>query len=177
MWKFVLHTKVVFAKMLGKVLDPGFKGYAAPTCEIKCKKPFPKPERFPVAKPEGNLKGREKSQGRGDGFPNTSRVLVENGHSIIINLSIVSVKINPSLLMMKEWEIHPPRLKSWGGGFSSTIEISQYLPRFVGAWIQYLPCLGGLQKHCHPSINSICDSCGVFNTLLYFHISALIWRL
>ena len=33
------------------------------------------PRDFPRAKPEGNL------EGGGDGFPNTSRVLVEYGHS------------------------------------------------------------------------------------------------
>ena len=56
--------------------------------------------------------------GRGDGFPNTSRVFVEHGHYLVINFStgsgsgnpslwagsllqgrIDSVKINPSLLM------------------------------------------------------------------------------
>ena len=61
---------------------------------------------------EGNL------EGGGDGFPNTSRVLVEYGHSLSINFStgntgiqeilpcgqgrIDSVKINPSLLMMRD---------------------------------------------------------------------------
>ena len=58
-----------------------------------------------------------------DGFPNTSLVLVEYGHSLIINLSTGSgvqsvdqeilpreqeriVKINPSLLMMRECRVH-----------------------------------------------------------------------
>ena len=68
------------------------------------------PRDFPRAKPEVNL------EGRGDGFPNTSRVLVEYRHSLgIIFLHVVdqeilpcgqgridSVKINPSLLMMRE---------------------------------------------------------------------------
>ena len=38
------------------------------------------PKRFPETreKPKGNL------EGGGDGFPNTSRVLVEHGHSLII---------------------------------------------------------------------------------------------
>ena len=59
---------------------------------------------------EGNL------EGGGDGFPNTSRVLVEYGQSLSINFlqgvdqeilpcgqgRIDSVKINPSLLMMRE---------------------------------------------------------------------------
>ena len=70
--------------------------------------PHPVAKRFP--EPEGNLEGGE------DGFSNTSRVLVEYGHSRIINPStgtdqeilpcgqgrIDSVKINPSLLMMRD---------------------------------------------------------------------------
>ena len=64
-----------------------------------------------ISRVEGNL------EGGGDGFLNTSRVLVEYGHSLIINLSIRNsdqkflpcgqgridgVKINPSLLMLRE---------------------------------------------------------------------------
>ena len=63
-------------------------------------------------------------EGGGDGFPNSSRVLVEYGHSPIINLSAEnpslwvgkdwhcqfdSVKINPSLLIMREWSFSPRR--------------------------------------------------------------------
>ena len=47
------------------------------------------PRDFPRAKPEGNL------EGRGDGFLNTSRGLVEYGHSLIINLSTGSGSENP----------------------------------------------------------------------------------
>ena len=61
----------------------------------------------------GNSSRLYRGKSRGDGFPNTSRVLVEYGHSLIINLStgsgsenpVHSVKINPSLLMMREWQI------------------------------------------------------------------------
>ena len=35
-------------------------------------------------------------EGRGDGFPNNSRVLVEDGHSLIINFSTGSGSGNPS---------------------------------------------------------------------------------
>ena len=82
--------------------------------------PSPTPERFPetreisrgrspkeISRVEGNL------EGRGDGFPNTFRVLVEHGQSLSINFSTGSgsgnpslwcgqVKINPFLLMVKE---------------------------------------------------------------------------
>ena len=46
---------------------------------------------IPDARVEGNL------EGGGDGFPNTSRVLVEYGHSLIINLSTGSGSENPSV--------------------------------------------------------------------------------
>ena len=51
------------------------------------------PRDFPreISRVEGNL------EGGGDGFPNTSRVLVEYGHSLIINLSTGSGSENPSL--------------------------------------------------------------------------------
>ena len=54
------------------------------------------PRDFPRAKPEGNL------EGRGDGFPNNSRVLVEDGHSLIINFSTGSGSGNPSLWTGKD---------------------------------------------------------------------------
>ena len=69
------------------------------------------PRDFPRV--EGNL------EDGGDGFANTSRVLVEYGHSLSINFTagsgpenpslwavgrIDSVKINPSLLIMREWK-------------------------------------------------------------------------
>ena len=41
-------------------------------------------------------------EGRGDGFPNTSRVLVEDGHSLIINFSTGSGSGNPSLWTGKD---------------------------------------------------------------------------
>ena len=47
-----------------------------------------------ILRVEGNL------EGRGDGFPNNSRVLVEDGHSLLINFSTGSGSRNPSLLMM-----------------------------------------------------------------------------
>ena len=53
-------------------------------------------------------------EGRGDRFPNTSRVLVEYGHSPHHQLiyrdgsgRIDSVKINPSLMRMRECLSHP----------------------------------------------------------------------
>ena len=42
--------------------------------------------------------------GVGDGFPNTSRVLVEYGHSLIIRLSTGSGSENPSLWTGKDWQ-------------------------------------------------------------------------
>ena len=42
--------------------------------------------------------------GIGDGFPNTSRVLVEYGHSLIIRLSTGSGSENPSLWTGKDWQ-------------------------------------------------------------------------
>ena len=71
------------------------------------------PRDFPRAKPEGNLSGL----GVGDGFPNTSLVLVEHGYNLSASIflqgvdqkilpcgqgRIDSVKINPSLLMMTD---------------------------------------------------------------------------
>ena len=59
--------------------------------------PSPTPKRFPkTSKVEGNL------EVGGDGFLNTFRVLVENGHSIIINLSTWSGSGNPSLWAGKD---------------------------------------------------------------------------
>ena len=49
-----------------------------------------------ILRVEGNL------EGGGDGFPNTSRVLVEYGHSLIINLSTGSGSGNPSLWAGKD---------------------------------------------------------------------------
>ena len=51
-----------------------------------------------ISRVEGNL------EGGGDGFPNTSRVLVEYGHSLIINLSTGSGSENPSLWTGKVWQ-------------------------------------------------------------------------
>ena len=77
---------------------------------------------------EGNL------EGRGGGFPHNSRILVEYGHSIHHNLLafiaiiphqqgciqnfvptvwMLSVKINPSLIMMKELSIIPLFTDIW----------------------------------------------------------------
>ena len=71
--------------------------------------PSPTPERFPetreisrgrspreISRVEGNL------EGRGDGFPNTSRVLVEHGQSLSINFSTGSGSENPSLWTRKD---------------------------------------------------------------------------
>ena len=58
------------------------------------------PRDFPRAKPEGNPKGN--LEGGGDGFSNTSRVLVEYGHSLIIKLSTGSGSANPSLRTGKD---------------------------------------------------------------------------
>ena len=71
--------------------------------------PSPTPERFPetreisrgrspreISRVEGNL------EGRGDGFPNTSRVLVEHGQSLSINFSTGSRSENPSLWTGKD---------------------------------------------------------------------------
>ena len=49
-----------------------------------------------ILRVEGNL------EGRGDRFPNTSRVLVEDGHSLIINFSTGSGSGNPSLWTGKD---------------------------------------------------------------------------
>ena len=49
-----------------------------------------------IGKVEGNL------EGGGDGFPDTSRVLVEYGHSLIIKLSTGSASANPSLQTGKD---------------------------------------------------------------------------
>ena len=100
---------------------------------------FPRPERCPVGAawgtyrgPEGNLKVG------GDVQPNTSRLEAVYDHSLIINpyqgvyqeihpcraVSIGSVKINTSLLMMREWVAHPlrpqdfPRPSSCPSGFA-----------------------------------------------------------
>ena len=53
---------------------------------------FPRPERCPEGEARGKSRGsrgakptaEENLEGGGDGFPNTSRVLVEHGHSLII---------------------------------------------------------------------------------------------
>ena len=58
------------------------------------------PRYFPRAKPEGNLGGG------GVGFSNTSRVLVEYGHSLIIKLSTGSGSENPSLWTGKDWQCY-----------------------------------------------------------------------
>ena len=71
--------------------------------------PSPTPQRFPetreisrgrspreISRVEGNL------EGGGDGFPNTSRVLVEYGHSLIINISAENGSENPSLWTGKD---------------------------------------------------------------------------
>ena len=52
----------------------------------------PRPEGFPEGEARGKSRGsrgakptaKENLEGGGDGFPNTSRVLVEHGHSLII---------------------------------------------------------------------------------------------
>ena len=67
--------------------------------------PSPTPERFPETRKI--LKGRGSRvggnlEGGGDGFPNTSRVSVEYGHSLIINLSTGSGSENPSLWTGKD---------------------------------------------------------------------------
>ena len=66
--------------------------------EIHPRRPrdFMRPERFP----EGEARGKS----RGDGFPNTSLVLVEYGHSLIINISTGSGSENPSLWRGKDWQ-------------------------------------------------------------------------
>ena len=56
---------------------------------------FLRPERSWVS---GNLSAV------GDGFPITSRVLVEYGHSLIINISTGSGSGNPSLWTEKDWQ-------------------------------------------------------------------------
>ena len=48
-------------------------------------------EGFKIYRVSGNLSAVE------DGFPNTSRVLVEHGHSLTINLSTGSGSENPSM--------------------------------------------------------------------------------
>ena len=77
-------------------------------------------------RPKDFSRVEENLEGGGDGLPNTSRVLVEYGHSLGINFStgntgiqeilpcgqgrIDSVKINPSLRMMREWTISSQNL-------------------------------------------------------------------
>ena len=79
-----------------------------------------------ISRAEGNLKVG------GDVQPNTSRLEAVYVHSLIINPyqgmyleihpcragSIDSIKINTSLLMMREWVVHPrrPRVFLWPGG-------------------------------------------------------------
>ena len=79
------------------------------------------PRDFPRAKPEGNLEGRGKSRGRmgwiSQFLPSFGGVRTFSSSSILslgmdqeIHPSrqgrIDSVKINPSLLMMREWVVH-----------------------------------------------------------------------
>ena len=71
--------------------------------------PSPTPERFPEARkisrersPREILRVEGNLEGGGDGFPNTSRVLVEYGHSLIIKLSAGSGSANPSLQTGKD---------------------------------------------------------------------------
>ena len=54
--------------------------------------------RDPILRVEGNLEGIV------DGFPNTSRVLVEYGQSLNINFSTGSGSENPSLWTGKDWQ-------------------------------------------------------------------------
>ena len=67
------------------------------------------PKRFPETRkisrgqrPREILRVKGNLEGRGDGFPNTSRVLVEDGHSLIINFSTGSGSGNPSLWTGKD---------------------------------------------------------------------------
>ena len=73
--------------------------------------PSPTAERFPetreisrgrspreISRVEGNL------EGRGDGFPNISRVLVEHGQSLSINFLTGSGSEDPSLWTGKDWQ-------------------------------------------------------------------------
>ena len=70
-------SAVLIKLCIGSVLhqDEGGIGESIPDAQEISRDP----KDFPRAKPEGNL------EGRGDGFPNNSRVLVEDGHSLNIN--------------------------------------------------------------------------------------------
>ena len=69
-------------------------------CSTKTRKvlgnPSPTPEIRRGKSAAGNF------EGGGDGFPNTSRILVKYGHSLIINLSTGSGSGNPSLWAGKD---------------------------------------------------------------------------
>ena len=67
----------------------------------------PMPKRFPEGEARRKSWGsREISRADGDGFPNNSRVLVEDGHSLIIKLSTGSGSDNPSLWTGKDWQCY-----------------------------------------------------------------------
>ena len=106
----------------------------------------PTTKRFPEARemsrgrsPRGISRAEGNLEVGGDVQPNTSRLEAVYGHSLIINpylgmyqeihpcraVSIGSVKINTSLLMMREWVAHPLR--------------PQYFP-----WPSRCPTLGNL---------------------------------
>ena len=74
------HPKYTLFGWIGSVLhqDEGGIGKSIPDAQENSRNP----KDFPRAKPEGNR------EGRGDGFPNTSRVLVERGY----NISLLSTK-------------------------------------------------------------------------------------
>ena len=48
------------------------------------------PQVFPRASPSGNLSDLENLLGVGDGFPNTSLVLMEDGPSPVLNSALVA---------------------------------------------------------------------------------------
>ena len=72
--------------------DEGGIGKSIPDAQEISQDPSPRE----ILRVEGNL------EGRGDEFPNNSRVLVEDGHSLIINFSTGSGLGNPSLWTGKD---------------------------------------------------------------------------
>ena len=75
--------------------------------EIHPRRPrdFPRPERFPEGEARGKSRGsREISRAEGVGFPNTSQVLVECGHSPHHQFIYRDGSGNPSLWAGKDWQ-------------------------------------------------------------------------
>ena len=125
--------------------------------EIHPRRPrgFPRPERFPKGVDFAPLALGKYLGPRGMYFPIPPEFWWSTDILLLINSStgmdqkihtcgqgrIDSVKINPSLLRMREWEMHSLHSQNPSGLEKSLGRrgwISQHLPRFGGARIQYI---------------------------------------